>query len=898
MTTLQQVRNAVFIFPRLSLYMCMNPTHLACDGDSSRRKARHLGEAHWRRGPKTLEIRGVQLMRMTVATAVACLLGVGISTAHDAQAAIKQDTTIPAQALGAALKQLASQRDIQLVYRSEVVGERQTSGAVGELTFDEALAKLLRGTGLTYQYIDDQAITIVPMSSSAQESGLRAQAASDVWQRFRLAQAEQGATLSTGASAEAPERRVTLEEVIVTAQKREERLSDVPMSITALSREKLSDARISNAMDLSFVVPSLSVQETGPGRQIISIRGTSGYRGNSSLIGVYLDEVPLSGTQDGFIAAYADTRVLDLERVEVLKGPQGTLFGEGSVGGAIRFVTRDPDLNRSGGEISTEVTNTSDGDWSEKVVGVGNLPLMEDLFGIRVAATYENASGWIDQPSIDRENINDSEMWHVRAKALYTPTPKLEIKGLVEVHRNKGGASNIVNQLPLEDSIFLQGPVRDLPTDFRDDYDLYNLSINYDFGFAELLSSTSYEKFDSAQSFTQMVGTLPTPLFQVALPGLGHDAEIFAQELRLTSTADGPFKWTLGGSYKDDELLRAWGPQGFNIGLPSGAQLLGVLAGVEDTLEAESWAVFGDASYRFFDRLEIGGGVRYFSDDRAIFDQTGAVPITQSASFDRFTWRLYVRYDVTEDVNLYSTVGTGFRSGGFNGNLNIQLGAPVSFGEENSIFYEAGTKMSLLEGRLLLNVAAFYGEYEDMLQDVSRQSPVNPSLNIQYTSNGQSAEIRGVEAELSWLATDRLTLSLAGDVTDAEITSVDPTNSVFEVGDPVDRVPDYTVSASADYRFHWTQSMPGHFLVSFNRKGEQVETNRDLYLRNFTFTPVHTTPPVSFLNASLGAEWSGWDWRVFGTNLLDERGLLFPAAQGWTAQARPRTFGVSVHKQF
>jgi len=714
-------------------------------------------------------------------------------------------------------------------------------------------------------------------------------------------------------SAHAQERRSgQLEEVVVTAQRREERLMEVPMSITAVSGEQLSDAGIKNVLDLSFSVPSMTILEPGPGMQHISIRGISSTRGSAPLIGTYLDEIPLSALQLDFAAA-PDLRVLDLDRVEVLKGPQGTLFGEGAAGGVVRLITKDPELDQFGGEIATELSNTTDGGWSQEVTGVLNVPLAKDVFGIRLAAQYQNASGWIDEAagispadpslgssSIGRDDINDSEVKHVRVKALLAATENFRVKGMAEIHRNDGGGNNIVNRRPYKDRQFVQAVIRSTPTEYFDDYDLFNVTGSYDFGFAELLSSTSYSETDGNQRFTQVTSEVQ-PYLEVDSSNVRH-TKLTAQELRLASTGQSAFGWVLGGSYKDAEL--EFVDDGLDLVLFGGTAdqlvLTNLGAGVRSRWKTENWATFADVSYAFDNGLQIGGGLRYFEDSRrssGFLPEVGAVP-NLSYDSNKLTYRAYIKYAVSEAANIYASVGTGFRSGNAIGPDAVARGAPPSYNPDETIFYELGTKLAAVGGRVRLEAALYYGEFQNMQEDIGRF--INGDL-VQYTSNGQDAEIRGAELNVDWAASEQLTLGLSGDVTDTEITYIDPSYDAstlaYGVGDPINLVPKYGLSARSDYRFQWTDAMPGFFRLSFNRKGESHDSERHRF-GGIVLTDHAVAPPVSFLNASVGAEWEGWKWNLFGQNLLDEDGFIVATVSGITIQARPRTIGVNVSKSF
>ncbi len=852
-------------------------------------------------------------------SALACLAA--LSQGAPAQTPSTQNVplNIDARKLARALIQLTEQSGMQLIYPAgNKIVDLPARPLSGSFTPQAGLEQLLKGSGLKYEFLDARTIAIIdpaaePLSTPEERQGpakregedsARATAAETRSLLEKISwRVAQNATAATSVSEnkndpESPykdSKREELQEIIVTAQKRAERSIDVPMSVTAISAEKLAAAGTTNILDLSRTVPGLSVTEQGPGYQYVAIRGISSYRGNSSLTGIYLDEMPLSGTQQGGFGS-ADLRVIDLDRVEVLKGPQGTLFGEGAAGGVIRFITKDPDLKRVGGELAAQFSNTTDGGTSERVTGAVEVPLKEDVFGIRVAGVYENSSGWIDQPSVGRKDINDSELEDVRVKALYRPIPQLQIKGLVELHRNQGGAMNMVNQQPYEDSIFLQPVFPDVSTDYFDDYDLYNATVTYDFGFAELLSSTSYKKANAKWSLPQLLGQAPEPWLEILIRDFALESSIRSQELRLTSATAGPFNWTLGAAYKDDESTF-----GLGYGVDINSRLLGgsiaraSSSGFTPTNKSKSRTAFGDISYQLTQRFSLGGGLRYFNGE---MERIEPGSFTAASTSSKVTYRAYGKFAASENVNAYLNVGTGFRSGGSNTPSLVPRGAPAVYGPENSIFYELGMKTLLLEGRIRFDAAAYSGKWNDMQQDVIVISPVDGDY-LQYTSNGQSAEVKGVEAEISLAATDRLTFTLSGDVTDTKITWVDPANTApnFFVGDPIDMVPDYKFSASAEYQFQWSPGMSGFFLLKFDQQGKSYSTARN----NAVLPPElwqNVAPVVEFLSARVGGERSGWRWTLYGDNLLDERKPINAGYTGFSAQARPRTAGIIVSKSF
>ena len=293
-------------------------------------------------------------MRVAVAVAVACFGLVSITQGEDADAAIRRPTDIPAQTPRPALQQLSKDRDLQLIFRTDVVGELQTNGASGELTFDEALSQLLTGTGLTYRYLDDKTVTILRLPSGggklvdpkAKDAGGKvsgaagttspkapeAQKSASFWDRFRLAQVDQGnaggGAVEKPGAAPAGNSLVTLEEIIVTAQKREERLSETPLSITAISSQTLASLGATQFRDIANTVPSLNFTTAGVGQTQVNLRGITTGGNVSPTVGIYVDEVPY-GSSTPFAAGAQlalDVGLFDLSRVEVLRGPQGTLY--------------------------------------------------------------------------------------------------------------------------------------------------------------------------------------------------------------------------------------------------------------------------------------------------------------------------------------------------------------------------------------------------------------------------------------------------------------------------------------------------------------------------------------------------------------------------------------------
>lgn len=762
---------------------------------------------------------------------------------------------ISPQKLSSALLAFSDQSEFQVVVSNKTIEGMDTRGISGNLTPRKALESLLEGTGLSYDTVAGNTITITGKTASG-----KSQPASN---KILIAQAgtsaqKAGTTAALkGRNEKENESSGIIEEIIVTSQKREQKLIDVPMSITALDDEALKARGIDDILDLSFAVPGLAAIERGPGTLQYTIRGIGNQNGSSALVGVYLDEAAV--TSDPL--RQVELRAMDLERVEVLRGPQGTLYGAGSAGGTIRFITKDPELEQFAGDAKVATYFTESGEQSVEGTAVVNMPVVEDVFGLRLAATYENTGGWTDQPATGTEDINDQEMFNIRIKGLWRPTNELEIKGMVNVHRRDGDWNNDADN----DGNFISAIDRTSPPlPIEDNYELYNLTVSYDFDSVRLLSTSTY-----LDNFKDVPFSVVGTAFEFEGTNI-IDAKIFTQEVRLNSQNDGPLSWTAGVFYEDKKIEN---PLTFDF-LTGGTLFPNLGSIVVD--DNQAWAVFGEASYVFAGRLEIGAGLRYFEDEREFFDGT----TTQEGSFDALSPRGFASYEIMEGVKVYGSIGEGFRSGGFN------VGGQAPYQPESIVSYEAGVKMVLLNRRLNTDIAFFYVDYEDVLFRglLSLTNPVNIISNV-----GQ-AEVKGIDWSLNWLASDNLTFSISGNITDSEITEISSLASSHIVGDPLDYVPEYNFSISANYLFNW-QSLPGFVHVDYNQQGEMHVTNR-------ATNSLGTSDKLDFLNLRIGLELNSWEFTLIGRNLLNEEGKQGPFSDDSATRAQPRTIGVQVGYAF
>jgi outer membrane receptor protein involved in Fe transport len=773
---------------------------------------------------------GLRARDWLIAT-VSVLAMAGGASAQTAPATTTHRYDIPAQDAVGALQAFARQSDRQILFPYEAASGHRTPAIRGEMTEREALARLAESAGLEVSSDDGRTITLRPKPAAPQPSGGPAE----------------------------PGSAVTVEELVVTANRREQQVKDVPMSVAAVSGVELERAGVETLLDLGHEVPGLTVTESGPGQNRIFLRGVANGNSSTSLVGVYVDETPVTGSSLGQL----DLQLVDLQRVEVLRGPQGTLYGQGSAGGAVRFITNDPQLDdQASGWISATGYGTHRGDFSEELRGVVNVPL-GDTFAVRVSGILAQIGGWIDQPDAGREDINDQNLGEVRVKALWRPTDRLKVIGTATVHRNHGDGLT-AGADENGDIFFLNGDPQ-AKEHLVDNYEIYNGTVTYDLDWATLLSSTSYiRSHKDVAGISVKLGTFES--FNQDL----QDNEVFTQELRLTSNGKGPVNWVAGVFYDDETLDRLLTLNQYVSGAPIGVVPLPTI----DT--SRSWSVYGDASYDITDRLQLGAGARYFHDARTSYN--GA--FTLDGTFESFDPRFYASYALTPDIKLYANVAKGFRSGGFLGDGTI-----ATFGPETVWSYEAGAKGST--GPVRWELTGFYGRYTAI------QTFVVTSTIVGGLINAGDADIWGADWLVAIDPTDNLTLEASGNFTHTEFVSILPGAVSNIVGDKLDFIPAYSFALSAEYRFHWAAEAPGFFRVDYNQIGPAPITDHSVPIVDFETDTLH------FLNARLGVSHGNLRAELFGRNLLDENGMQDPlAAFGFGSRPRPRVIGVELGAAF
>jgi iron complex outermembrane recepter protein len=842
--------------------------------------------------PQFLKAVMGNIMRVSICAVVLCLSVIGLSFGDSAQASIRKVIDIRPQGLGPALNTFAKDRDLQVVYRSEVVGALQTRGAVGDLTVDEALKQLLGGTGLTYRFLDARTVTVFPAGESSDTKSPTADAhglsdgpnSSQEARRsangiFRLAQVGQGSAGQSASASTAPNstegaNKEEIDEILVTAQKRSERVQDVPISISVLSGSRIDDSSLVSITDALNTVPGVVAQTgvMGGGTQI-GIRGVgaSGPLFNgSSPIGYYLDSIPFGLVKT---AVAPDEDAYDLQRIEVLRGPQGTLYGASAEGGLVRVLTNDANLNEFELKARTTVSTTDGGGENYRGDMAVNVPVIDGKLAVRAVVGYENLSGWIN--TSNETHANDGTLRNYRVKIDAQPTDELAI-GLSEWStRNNYGAPNTAVQNGKTSEATLPQPI-------NTDFDATGLKISYSFPSLVVSSMTSFLHYENG-------GLID--LGSDGLPGVGIytdvDSRVFTEEWNLTSVRSDDWRWSAGAFYRHgkDSLI-----QGFSV-------FSSVLnAGTDGS---SSSAVFGELGRRFYD--ETFGwtlGLRYFHDDVYSLESPlqqqvlGGALYDKSASFNATTPRAVLSWYPNSQVTVYGSYSQGFRSG-FPQNPAVGITYPnfPALKPDKLNNFEVGAKANLFDGRLSWDSSLYYIDWRDVQQTLT--VPYQSTI-VTAVVNGQSASGLGADLALTVRPLNALDIGVSISWNDLSLDKNVYSGGIllFAKGDRLNYSSAYTGGVFSDYSFPLARGWTGKFSASANYSSGQDDRGIGT---TSAWVSVGSAMLISRVSASFTSPYHLMA-TVFVDNANNENGG-FPAVStqvDFYPHVRPRTAGLQL----
>ncbi len=697
----------------------------------------------------------------------------------------------------------------------------------------------------------------------------------------------------------AAERQSTrIEEIVVTATRRREEARKIPLSIRVFSSEDLAAKGATDLEDVLPATPSVDYAAILPGLTSLNFRGISAPIGEST-VGVYIDEMPVTADLGG----QPDIKTFDLERIEVLRGPQGTLYGEGSMGGTLRIITNKPDSTNFGANVEVGAKTTRYGKESYDVKGMVNLPLIRDRLALRAVGFYIDQAGYIDNTQLSEADVNSEKSMGGRIALKYTPNDKFTANATVLYQSTDVGGTNVSDENYRQESSVAE------PRD--DEYTLANLTLTYDFPAVQLLSATSY--WD--RPTTRVVATRGTeafvPIIQSLILGqtglasgpitaiysdLDVGYEIFTQELRLVSQGESRLRWTLGGFYKDSkrDTFQSSVADGPNKPLLPYPLILGVT-----DVSFEQKALYGEVSYRLTDRLTATVGARWFDEvQKRVGNQTGAFASAAAAvngevSISGITPKAALAFELNDEVMLYANAAQGFRAGGVNETLVVGLGAPPTFEEDSLWQYELGAKTLWLDGRLALSGSVYRIVWSDF------QTTGVPISIFTYTINGGEAQSDGFELELQARPLRGLEFSAGYSYTDARLTD---DTATAPAGTPLPFVAKNKYSAAVQYRFPLRAGLYGltrfEYRASDGREGtiSNAPTQAARDARRFLYNPSY-----SLGDARIGVEAENWQLYAFVNNIWNERISyfhVFSAPNSPSFVNEPRSVGLTFRRQF
>lgn len=696
------------------------------------------------------------------------------------------------------------------------------------------------------------------------------------------------------------------DEIIVTAQKRVERALDVPGALTVVDGGKFDTLGMVGLQDMAAVTPGLIVAGSNRGQSSLIMRGiATTTAAPSSSVGIVVDGLP-AGSSSSFALGGSvplDVNPFDLERVEVLRGPQGTLYGASTLAGLISYVTRQPSLVDTNGAASLSMQAVDGGGFGVTARAAVSTPVVTDRIGLRVSGFYDRQPGFLDNPVIDAKNVNRSRAYGGRASLLVKPVDDLTAT-LSAQFQNLNRRSSDAVSYDLASGAPLAG-ARDQLLATREPYhqkfQQYSGKVDWNIGSVTLTSITGWSRIRSSNSFDYSSSPIGSQLIffgggaiaGATLPFIAR-TDKFVTELRLASQADGPFKWLLGGFYTDEDSVLAQSIVGIDARQQPAAPFAPAM-NFDIPTSYREYAGFANLSYAITDRIELGGGLRY-SNNRQHFAETISGPLadmqgvagtfpTVRSSEDVFTYSASVKYALDEDSNLYARASSGYRPGGPN---LVLPGIARTFESDTLDNYELGFKSGFLDGRASIDLALFHIDYHD--------AQLTGSLGgLLYFTNAKGATSNGAELSASVQPLDGLIVAGNLAYTDATLDQAVPELGARD-GERLPGTPRFAGAITADYR------RP----LSADVDGVAGATLRYLGRRPSSFDASLASPQLDLASAILidlraGIEWAGYSIDLQIRNLTNEAAEVFATTTYGKANVsimQPRSFGLSLSKMF
>ena len=890
--------------------------------------------------------------RSTLAT-IAC----AISLSAQAMADEQKQIDIPSGDLTTALELLSKQAAVDLVYQPDQIKNYHTQGVRGIYTPEAAIRILLQGTPLGLHIEATGAMAIAPLhaipstdnvssrerkaseDTSSREENLEGSLQESAAEHVRMAQATQGA------SAEIPSRErengeqsaqkesVRLEEVVVTAQKKSERLLEVPVAVTVLNTEYLAENNKTRLQDYFASVPGLSLFQTGgvSGGQNIQIRGlsTSGFDATNPTVAFLVDGVAVGGsTRLSFSnSMFPDVDPSDIDRVEVLKGPQGTLYGADSLGGLINIITKDPSTNKFAAQTQVVGEGMPNAGTGYALRASVNVPV-SDALAVRLSGFARQDPGFIDNLANGQRDVNSTDAYGLHLAALFRPSEDFALKLAALIQRVRDNGASIVDAT-LTSNGSLQPASGDLkqtvlPGTGQSEVQtgVYTATLNSKLSSVDITSVTGYTvgKRQDNYDATAFFGTAALGGNLVFVPGAtassfpgGAETKKFSEEVRLSSSIGRAIDWLAGGFYTHETSPTY---EHVNVNDPvTGAvrELIWTEAdgyyGVPPIKFSEG-AVFADVTFHVTPRFDIQVGGRqswnsqsydqeYFGVANSIFNGSPLYSVrvpTQKGSDSAFTYLFTSKYQISSDLMVYGRIASGYQIGGTNPSSAL-LQSPPTYSPSTTTNYEIGTKGLLFDGRMTFELSAFYIDWNKIQITVEV-----PGTFDNYVANAAHAKSEGIEASVKLHPLPGSQISAVASYDDAELTKGFPSNapSYGIAGEQLPHSMRYSGSLSADQDLAHIGTGAAFVGGTVNYVGRRYGEFTGSATQLRIMYPGYTT-----VDLRAGIRWDTWLVNAFLNNVADTRGTISGSYSGSIAQSayfavvsHPRTIGVSVSKSF
>jgi iron complex outermembrane recepter protein len=694
----------------------------------------------------------------------------------------------------------------------------------------------------------------------------------------------------------------TLPEVIVTAQKRSERLQDVPVPVTALSAETLAARNQIRMQDYFAEVPGMNLTSTGSGQTSLSIRGlTAGsVAGGSPTVGVTIDDVPRGfNTAPGFSSSlYEDLDPSDLERIEVLRGPQGTLYGAASIGGLIKFVTADPSTAGFKGRAQLLV-NSTDGQSGHGLRGAVNMPVSE-TFAVRASAFTRKDAGYVDNINTGGRGINQVDVKGGRVSALWRPSENLSLKLSAMLQDTKGDGSAEVD-LALGD---LQQSRMPGTEGYSQKTSLVSAIVDANLGGINLTSISAFGtfKYSHLSDQTSLYGVYAQDIFGVAGASLLDTIEPkkFSQELRLTSASGQKVEWLVGAFYTHEKTAAH---QSLLANTVATGAVVGSQVEIDFPTSFHEHALFGDVTVHFSERFSTQIGAR-FSKHRQVYDEVDDGPLyggifvtpTSRTEGQANTYLLSPQWKISSDLMVYARLASGYRAGGPNAYVPGNSNLPRHYDPDKAYSYDVGIKGEIWNHTLTFDLAAYHIDWKNLQIAI-----IDEASGFLIHTNGGNAKSDGLELAVQTRPARGLTIALTATLGDAKLKDDLPVESTA-VANAGDRLP-------FSSQFAGSLSVDQDFALGANWIGSVGGSLRQVGAREAEFNTSSTAiraqlPGFSQLDLRAAARKDSWNVGLFVSNVGDKRGFIGRTPGGSSTLVptavyiQPRTVGFSATKEF